>query len=144
MKGNLSALLVGFIFALGLGISGMTQPERVISFLDIFGNWNPSLIFVMGGALAIHIVSFRFIMQRRSPLFAPYFHVPKRRDIDSKLIFGAMLFGIGWGLVGYCPAPAITALAGFSSSSFVFVASMMSGMVLYIVLDKVLTKKKAT
>jgi len=131
-----SAFLVGILFALGLGISGMTEPQRVISFLDVFGNWNPSLLFVMVGAIAVHAISYRLIMKRRTPLFAAAFERPKRTDLDRRLIAGAALFGIGWGLAGYCPAPAIVSLAGFSLHPVLFTVSMLFGMALFLRLDR--------
>lgn len=143
MKTSLAALAVGFIFAVGLGVSGMTLPERVVSFLDLFGNWNPSLIFVMAGALLIHIILFRVIIRRSSPLFASEFQLPKRRDIDLRLILGATLFGAGWGLAGYCPAPAITALASLKTAPVFFVVSMLFGMSLFALFEKRTPKKSA-
>lgn len=136
MKSQISSLLVGFLFAIGLGVSGMTNPEKVVSFLDIFGNWDPSLVFVMGGALFIHIIFYKFIMKRSSPLFSTQFHIPDRRDINARLITGSMLFGIGWGLVGYCPAPAITSLASMTLNPVIFVISMLAGMTFFIHLEK--------
>ena len=142
MKNSVAALAVGFIFAVGLGLAGMTDPKNVVAFLDVFGNWNPSLIFVMGGALVVHMILFRIITKQPAPLLASQFQLPKRRDIDKRLIFGSMLFGIGWGLAGYCPAPAITSIASLSFAPFVFVSSMVIGMLLFIGIEKNLIKKK--
>lgn len=125
---TLSAFIVGLIFAIGLGIGGMTQPAKVIGFLDIFGEWDPSLIFVMIGALIVHIILYRMIRRRSSPLFAEKFQIPTRRDIDRQLVLGAILFGGGWGLAGFCPAPAITSLASLQIAPLVFVLSMLAGM----------------
>ncbi len=136
LKSQISSLVVGFLFAIGLGVSGMTNPEKVVSFLDVFGSWDPSLAFVMGGALFIHIIFYKFIMKLPSPLFSTQFHVPDRRDINARLITGSMLFGIGWGLVGYCPAPAITSLSSMTLNPFIFVISMVVGMTFYILLEK--------
>jgi uncharacterized membrane protein YedE/YeeE len=130
MKVTASAFLIGFIFALGLGISGMTQPGRVIGFLDVFGNWDPSLIFVMVGALFVHATLYRLITKRKSPLLADAFQIPTSKSIDRHLLIGAMIFGIGWGLGGFCPAPAMTALASLQIAPFIFVASMIFGMIL--------------
>lgn len=116
------------IFAIGLGIAGMTQPQKILAFLDIFGNWDPSLAFVMVGALVVHFVLFRLIVMRKSPLFAANFQIPSRTDIDKTLFIGAAIFGVGWGLGGYCPAPAITALVSFSERPLIFVISMVTGM----------------
>jgi uncharacterized protein len=143
VKTSISALIVGFIFAIGLGLSGMTNPKNVVSFLDVFGDWNPSLVFVMGGALLVHMVFFRVITKRASPLFASQFQIPNRRDIDKRLIVGSMLFGIGWGLAGYCPAPAITSLASFTAPPIIFVLSMLVGMSLFTLIDKRTSKKTA-
>lgn len=142
MKSQLSSLFVGFLFAIGLGVSGMTQPEKVVSFLDIFGEWDPSLVFVMGGALFIHTVLYKLILKRPTPLFASKFQVPTRRDINSRLIGGSVLFGIGWGIAGYCPAPAITSLSSMTLSPVVFVISMLIGMALYLFFEKAVLLKK--
>jgi uncharacterized protein len=127
----LASFVVGLIFAFGLGLGGMTQPAVVVGFLDIFGDWNPALIFVMVGALAVHMVLYRIIRKRRSPLLNEKFHVPNKREINRDLALGAMLFGTGWGLAGYCPAPAITALASLQSAPIVFVISMLVGMMIF-------------
>lgn len=142
MKSQISSLLIGFLFALGLGISGMTQPEKVVSFLDIFGNWDPSLIFVMGGALIVHIIFYQIIIKRTTPLFAAKFQVPTGREINSRLIIGSILFGLGWGIAGYCPAPAITSLSSMTISPFIFVISMLAGMALFIFGEKRLKLNK--
>ncbi len=135
MKTTLSSFLIGVLFALGLGVAGMTQPQKVVSFLDVFGNWDPSLAFVMAGALIVHAISFRLITRRASPLFADEFVVPTRRDIDRPLVLGAFLFGIGWGLAGYCPAPVVTALTTLSVPPIVFFVSMVAGMLLFRVMN---------
>jgi uncharacterized membrane protein YedE/YeeE len=125
---SLTTFIVGFIFAIGLGVGGMTLPERVVSFLDIFGEWNPSLLFVMGGALLVHSFAYRWIVRQPSPLLAEKFDIPRRKDISFRLVMGAAFFGLGWGLVGYCPAPAIVALATLRSEPILFVVSMLVGM----------------
>ncbi len=135
IKNSLSALIVGFIFALGLGISGMTQPQKVFGFLDIFGKWDPSLIFVMIGAIIFHFISFRIIKKNHKPLFSNDWHVPTKKEITPALVFGSVLFGIGWGLGGYCPGPAITSLASFETRPIMFVVSMFGGMFLFKILD---------
>lgn len=129
MKSALSSFFIGVLFALGLGLAGMTQPQKVVSFLDIFGNWDPSLVFVMVGAIGVHFVLFKLILKRKTPLFSHTFHMPHKSNLDRKLMIGAALFGLGWGLVGYCPAPALTALASFTLQPFIFVLSMLLGMV---------------
>ncbi len=131
MKNALSALAVGFIFALGLGLSGMTQPQKVIGFLDLFGHWDPSLIFVMAGAILVHFVMYKLIRKRKSPLLSTQWHVPTKKEITPALIIGAFIFGVGWALGGFCPGPAITSLASFDKTPFVFVISMLAGMFLY-------------
>lgn len=142
MKNGLAALVVGFIFAIGLGVSGMTQPQKVVGFLDLFGNWDPSLIFVMVGAILVHALTYRLIRKRESPLLTGQWHVPTKRDITPALVVGALLFGIGWGLGGFCPGPAVTSLASFELKPFLFVGSMLIGMILFRQLDKKLQLQK--
>ena len=126
----LSFLLLGVLFAVGLGISGMTQPSKVVGFLDIFGAWDPALMFVMGGAVAVNFVGYRLAVGRPHPLLATRFEIPTRRDIDWQLIGGAVLFGVGWGIAGFCPGPALVALAGGSADVMLFVAAMFIGFLL--------------
>lgn len=126
-----TALICGLIFALGLGVSGMTQPQNVMAFLDLFGAWNPALAFVMIGAISVHAISYIFIRTKESPKFSVKFHVPTNSKIDTNLIAGSILFGAGWGLGGFCPGPALTSLASGSFVVFIFVGSMMAGMVLF-------------
>jgi uncharacterized protein len=128
MKMLLGALLSGLVFGFGLVISGMTQPAKVLGFLDIFGLWDPTLAFVMGAALAVSLPGFYFARGRKQPLFTAHFRWPTRNDIDAPLIGGAILFGIGWGLVGLCPGPAIVNLATFLPQVFLFVVAMAAGM----------------
>ena len=122
-----SALGAGFLFGIGLWVSGMANPKKVLGFLDITGNWDASLMLVMGGAVAVTLVGFRIF---RTKLLMPSF-----KDIDLPLVAGAALFGAGWGIAGYCPGPAITALATLSTESVVFVAAMIIGGVLHRLLD---------
>jgi hypothetical protein len=136
VKPSITALTAGALFGLGLGVSGMTHPAKVQSFLDVTGAWDPSLAFVMVGAIAVHFVLFRLILRRRAPLFDTRFHVPTRRDVDLRLLGGAALFGVGWGLVGQCPGPALTNLATFAPTAFVFVAAMATGMLIQRRLDR--------
>lgn len=130
-KNNLVSLVVGLIFAFGLAISGMTQPAKVIGFLDIFGQWDPSLIFVMGGSVLVHFFTYRLIRKRKTPLISTEWHLPTRTEITPTLMIGATLFGVGWGLGGYCPGPAMTSLMSFSPRPFIFVVSMILGMMLF-------------
>ncbi len=136
MKNKLAALGVGFIFAIGLGLSGMTQPRKVVGFLDLFGAWDPTLIFVMIGAIAVHFLTYRWIRKKDAPWFSESWHVPTKKEITPALIFGSVLFGMGWGLAGYCPGPAITSLASLDSRPALFVASMLAGMFLFKLADK--------
>lgn len=142
MKSAMAALAVGFVFALGLGISGMTQPKKVVGFLDLFGAWDPSLIFVMVGAILVHFVTYKLIRRRTSPLFSVQWHVPTKKDITPALVAGAVLFGVGWGLGGFCPGPAMTSLASLEGKPVVFVISMLAGMYLFRLVDSKLKLQK--
>ena len=131
MRAVLGAFASGLVFALGLAFGGMTQPSKVVGFLDFLGDWDPSLIFVMGGAIAVHFVAFRLVTKRKSPLAAELFHVPTRRDLTLPLVLGSSLFGVGWGLGGFCPGPGLASLPSGGPEAFAFVASMATGMLLY-------------
>jgi uncharacterized membrane protein YedE/YeeE len=122
------AALAGALFGAGLVISGMTQPARIIGFLDPVGGWDPSLAFVMAGAVAVYAVAYAVIRRRARPWFDARFHLPVRSDLDAPLIAGAAVFGIGWGLGGLCPGPGIVAAAGGSTSALAFVLAMLAGM----------------
>lgn len=135
MKNAFAALVVGFIFAIGLGISGMTQPQKVVGFLDLFGKWDPSLIFVMVGGIIVHFATYKLIRRRKSPMLSTVWHVPTKKKITPALVSGALLFGIGWGLGGYCPGPAVTSLASLETKPLIFVLSMLVGMFLFRQLD---------
>ena len=121
------ALVSGVIFGVGLAVAGMTRPEKVRGFLDFTGAWDPSLAFVMGGAVLVHALAFRLITRRKSPVFAAKFALPTRRDLDAKLLAGAALFGVGWGLGGFCPGPGITSLVGGAAPVAFFVLAMLVG-----------------
>lgn len=123
-----AALIAGLVFGLGLLISGMANPAKVINFLDLTGSWDPSLAFVMGGAIAVALPGFKLAGQRLQPLFAEAFQMPTRTDLDAKLLSGAGLFGIGWGLGGFCPGPALAALPLMAPGTLVFVPAMLLGM----------------
>ena len=126
---RLSALISGLLFGLGLAASGMTDTRKVIGFLDIFGNWDPDLIFVMGSAVVTTFIGFKLILSNREqPLFSVFFSIPTRSDIDSRLIIGAALFGIGWGLYGYCPGPALASIIYLSPVTIGFLIFMFIGM----------------
>ncbi|KRG79704.1 hypothetical protein ABB30_00050 [Stenotrophomonas ginsengisoli] len=120
-----AALLSGVLFGLGLAISGMTDPNVVIGFLDLFGDFNPALMFVLGGAVGTTLIAFRFVLRRPSPLLASDFQLPTRKDIDARLLIGAGLFGIGWGLAGYCPGPALVSFGALIETALVFVPVML-------------------
>ena len=120
----------------------MTQPEKVMGFLNLFGEWDPSLIFVMGGAISVHALAYRLIKKRQSPLFSLKWHLPTKKELTPALILGSILFGVGWGLAGYCPGPAITSLASFQTEPLIFVVSMLIGMQVFKWTDKVLKLHK--
>lgn len=122
------ALLAGLLMGLGLAISGMINPAKVLNFLDLAGEWDPTLVIVMASALFTTMAGYRVVLRRKTPLFAASYSLPKQRDIDIRLIAGAALFGTGWGLAGFCPGPAIAALTSFRAEPFLFVAAMAVGM----------------
>jgi len=130
MKGVV-AFLVGLTFALGLGISGMTRPDIVQGFLDVFGSWDPRLLGVMAGAIGLHLITYRLITKRPSPIYDSVFHLPSKEFLDKKLILGAVVFGLGWGWAGICPGPGIVGLASGKSPFIIFVISMLVGMKIY-------------
>jgi uncharacterized membrane protein YedE/YeeE len=121
----------GALFGTGLTISQMVNPRKVTDFLDFFGDWDPSLAFVMGGALAVAALGFRVILRQPRPLLASEFHLPSGKRIDARLLGGSALFGVGWGLAGFCPGPAVASLAYGLWQSLVFVAAMVIGMLLW-------------
>jgi len=125
------ALIAGLLFGLGLGVSQMIDRERVLGFLDITGNWDPTLAFVMGGAVLVTLISFRFILRRPHPMFSHKFYLPTRNDVDRPLLIGAGLFGIGWGIAGYCPGPAVTATVLGIANPLIFLAAMIAGSLTY-------------
>lgn len=127
----LSSLVIGAIFGIGIAISGMANPAKVLNFFDVFGTWDPSLAFVMGGALITTAIGYRIIFGRQSkPMFADMFHVPSKLEIDKRLVLGSAGFGIGWGIAGFCPGGAIPALGLGYSETFVFTGAMIAGIVL--------------
>jgi uncharacterized membrane protein YedE/YeeE len=127
----LSFIAIGALFSTGLVLSGMTQPERIIGFLDVSGDFDPTLLWVMVGAVLTHGISYRWIMKRPAPFFAPSFEIPENKPLDARLIVGSALFGVGWGLAGYCPGPALTSVFTFDTETLTFVAGMILGMVLF-------------
>lgn len=127
MKQLFLSLLTGALFGAGLAISGMIQPSKVVGFLDVFGAWDASLVFVMLGAVGVHFVLHRIILQRSAPLFDTQFHLPTRRDIDGPLLVGAGIFGMGWGLGGFCPGPSLVSAGGGHLAAVLFVIGMTLG-----------------
>jgi len=127
MAAIVSALFIGALFGFGLAVSEMIDPARVIGFLDVTGRWDPTLLFVMGGALAVTLPGFPLILRRARPLLAEFFAMPTQSRLDGSLITGATIFGIGWGIAGFCPGPALAALASGSPGVAVFVVAMIAG-----------------
>jgi uncharacterized membrane protein YedE/YeeE len=134
MKQALVALLAGVLFGIGLSLSGMTDTRVVLGFLDLAGDWNPTLAFVMGGALLVTLPCFTIILRKQKPLLCDDYCLPTKTQIDLPLIAGSVIFGAGWGLYGYCPGPALASLASLNSEPFVFVLAMTGGIVLHRVL----------
>ncbi len=128
MKVVVSSFMSGLLFAVGLGIAGMLNANKVIAFLDLGGHWDPSLGFVVAGAIAVHFILYRYIMRQRSPIFGEHFHIPTRRDVTPRLLMGSALFGIGWGLAGYCPGPGIVSVTSGALPPVVFSAAMLFAM----------------
>ena len=125
-----SAAAIGLVFGLGIVVSGMANPAKVLNFFDVFGTWDPSLLLVMGSALVVTFVGYRFVLQRPAPTFDRKFHLPTKRDLDVPLIGGSVVFGIGWGIAGFCPGGAIPALGSGEPSPLIFVAAMIGGIFL--------------
>lgn len=132
---NIISFLSGTLFSIGLVISGMTNPKKVIGFLDIFGEWDYSLAFVMIGAIGVNF-TFMKLLKRDQPIFCEEFSLPTKKVIDHKLLIGASLFGVGWGLVGICPGPGIVNLVTFNLDMIIFVVSMIMGMYLFKLKDR--------
>ena len=129
MRANVAAPLAGVVFAVGLGLSGMTQPAKVFGFLDLAGAWDPSLMMVMVGGIGVNAAAYWMVVRRReAPVLEARFLLPTRTDIDVRLVAGAAIFGVGWGLGGFCPGPGIVSLAGGGVPALVFVGAMLAGM----------------
>lgn len=137
------ALISGLLFAIGLGIAGMTNPHKVLNFLDVLGDWDPSLALVMGGAILVYAPVYRRIRGEVAPRLADRFHWPTKQDIDAKLIIGSMLFGIGWGIAGFCPGPAIVAATSGQASTLAFFLAMVLGMLAQGMIAARLAKRRA-
>jgi len=125
---GLIAFLCGLLFGLGLIISGMANPAKVLNFLDILGHWDPSLAFVMGGAVSVTVLGYPMLRRKDRPMLVAKFQWPTRTDIDRNLLLGAVLFGMGWGIAGYCPGPAWVALSALAPGTLVFLVAMLLGM----------------
>ncbi|WP_031556306.1 DUF6691 family protein [Parvularcula oceani] len=131
MRQLLTAFLIGSFFGGGLIVSGMTNPAKVVAFLDLFGAWDPSLALVMGGALGVTLVGYRLVLRRGSPTLAAQFHMPDKTEITRDLVLGSTLFGIGWGLAGLCPGPAVAVLPMAPVQGLVFFAGLYGGVLAY-------------
>ena len=127
--GRFTVFIAGLLFGAGVTISGMVNPMKVLNFMDIAGQWDPTLLFVMGAGLFVTFIGYRLVLARPKPVFAAAFNLPTSRLIDARLVGGAALFGIGWGLTGFCPGPALASLAFGHWQSFLFVAAMAAGMI---------------
>jgi uncharacterized membrane protein YedE/YeeE len=128
---HLGALLSGLLFGVGLIVSGMSNPAKVLAFLDLAGHWDPSLAFVMGGAIAVAAPAFAWARRSKKTLLATPLHLPEKRAIDRRLVGGSLLFGAGWGVAGFCPGPALVAAAAGFPGALLFAAAMLAGMALY-------------
>jgi len=137
----LVALAAGLVFGLGLAVSQMINPAKVLGFLDLFGDWDPSLAFVMAGAIPLAAAGYRLARRSRTPLFADAYAAPAQSAIDRRLVGGAILFGIGWGLVGYCPGPALASLAIGPWQTALFVAAMLLGMAGFAAVQSIGTRR---
>ena len=131
MRENLVALVAGWLFGLGLGVAQMIDRDRILGFLDITGSWDPTLLFVLGGAVIVTLMAFRFVLGLPHPVVAAKFHLPTKKDIDLPLIIGSAIFGIGWGIAGYCPGPGVTSLVLGSWNPVLFVVALIVGSLTY-------------
>lgn len=131
-----TALISGLLFGLGLILSGMTDPSKIFGFLDLAGAWNPSLPFVMVGAILVGVIAFSLAKKRRQTFLGDVMQLPTARGIDRRLILGGLTFGVGWGLAGYCPGPAIVSLASGGSKPVLFMAAMVAGMALFEIMER--------
>ena len=127
----ISVLAAGLLFGFGLAVSGMTHASKVLGFLDITGDWDPSLLLVLGGAVGVSVIAFRFILRRPAPVLESVFRLPSVKDVDGPLVVGAAIFGIGWGISGYCPGPAIASLAAPNWETWVFIPAVLLGAFLH-------------
>ncbi len=137
----IAALVAGLVFGLGLILSGMTDPSKVIGFLDLAGAWNPSLAFVMGGAVLVGLVAFRMARTRSKTILGGPLRLPEATHIDRRLLLGGLAFGVGWGLAGFCPGPALASVATGGSKALIFTAAMVAGMAIFEVLDRLSSRR---
>ena len=137
-----SILLLGLVFGLGLILSGMSDPGKVLGFLDVSGSWDPSLGLVMGGAVIVSFVAYRLARKRGASLFGAALKLPSSTTIDKRLVFGGITFGVGWGLAGFCPGPAIVSLGSGQAKAVVFVAAMLAGMLVYEIIERFRARSK--
>ncbi|MEX1235867.1 MAG: DUF6691 family protein [Roseovarius sp.] len=135
--------LIGLVFGIGIALSGMINPAKVLNFFDVAGTWDPSLAFVMGGALIVTALGYRLVLRRPAPLLSAKFQLPTRRDLDLPLIGGSAVFGVGWGIAGFCPGGALPALGTGRAEVFIFVAALLAGIIAAKVLQARL-KNRAT
>ncbi|MBY6049851.1 YeeE/YedE family protein [Vannielia litorea] len=142
MKKHFLIYLIGLTFGLGISISGMANPAKVINFFDFAGTWDPSLAFVMGGAVTVAFIGYRQVFRRAAPIWGKGFSLPSTRQIDARLIGGSLVFGIGWGIAGFCPGGALPALGAGRSEVFIFVVALVAGILLAKALQKASARKK--
>jgi uncharacterized membrane protein YedE/YeeE len=133
---RVTEFLVGLLFGLGLLLSGMTDPGKVLGFLDLFGAWDPSLAFVMGGAIAVGFFAFALARKRTTNVLGGALHLPKSSQIDKRLVLGGLTFGVGWGLAGFCPGPGIVSMASGEVKALVFVVAMVAGMAIFEIAER--------
>ena len=136
MRESIASLAAGLVFGWGLALGGMTNPNKVLGFLDVTGAWDPSLLLVLAGAVAVAFVGFRIVLRRPQSLFGQQFQLPLRQAIDLPLVTGAAIFGVGWGISGYCPGPAIALLASPGREVWIFLPAMLFGMLLHQLLER--------
>ncbi|SDU44043.1 DUF6691 family protein [Stappia sp. ES.058] len=144
MKRIVSAFAIGLVFGIGILVSGMANPAKVLNFFDVAGTWDPSLGFVMGGALIVTAIGFRLVLSRSHPLLANGFAIPTRQDVDLRLLGGAAIFGVGWGITGFCPGGVIPALGLGRMEPAIFVAALIAGMLMVKLIESARTRAAAS
>ena len=141
---TLGAFVTGLIFGIGLIVSGMTDPSKVIGFLDIAGRWDPSLAFVMVGAVVVGAIAYRYARMRTTAFLGGAMQIPAARSVDRRLVLGSLAFGAGWGLAGFCPGPAIVSLGAGQDKAYVFVLAMLAGMAVYEMAERRFSGRRET